>query len=68
MLGSMLLLTFNAAIFNQMASGAFLQFDVINFCGAAGCTTHHAVAHLKKNITAPIKSAPPQARTTWITK
>jgi hypothetical protein len=63
----MLLLTFDAGISSTFASGAFLQFDGINYYGAAGCTTHQPslVAHLKKNITAPINLH--QARTTRIT-
>ena len=35
-----LLTTFNATIFHEMASGAVLQFDVINSGNAAAGTTH----------------------------
>jgi len=34
----MLLLAFNAAVSNRFTSGAILQFDVVNFRGAAGGT------------------------------
>ena len=33
-------LTCITAISNEIAVGTFLQFDVINFCDAARCTTH----------------------------
>jgi hypothetical protein len=36
----MIPLTFYAAIFYKIASGAFLQLDVINFCGAASRKKH----------------------------
>jgi len=39
----MLFLAFDAAVSNRFACGTCLQFDVINFCGAAGGTTHHHV-------------------------
>jgi hypothetical protein len=38
-LRSMLVLTFNTAISNELAS-ASLQFDVIDLCDAAGSTAH----------------------------
>jgi hypothetical protein len=52
----MLLLTFNTAISNEIASGAFLQFDVIHLTDSTGSTTHHHVAlffttHHKKSTT-----------------
>jgi hypothetical protein len=41
MLSHMLILTFFTAISNEIASGACLQFDVIDFNNAARSTTHH---------------------------
>jgi len=40
----MLLLTFDTAIPNRFACVTFLQFDVVHFCCAAGCTAHHAIS------------------------
>eukprot|EP00985_Skeletonema_marinoi_P020514 scaffold12220_cov204-Skeletonema_marinoi.AAC.7 len=61
MLGSMLLLTFDAGASNTLQVVHF--FNLMSSTSAVRqdrCTTHrdHAVVHLKKNITAPIKSAP----------
>ena len=39
----MLLLALDAAISNEIASGAILQFDAVNFSDAAGSATQHAV-------------------------
>jgi hypothetical protein len=41
----MIFLTVDAAIFHEFASGAYLEFDVINFCFSAASTTHHRVGH-----------------------
>jgi len=42
----MITLAFNTAISNKFTSGVtFLQFDVIDFCDAAGSTTNHVVCH-----------------------
>ena len=39
----MIFLAFNAAIFHEVAAGAYLEFYVINFRFAAGCTTRYHV-------------------------
>jgi len=39
----MILLTFIAAVSNEVTSGTFLQFDVINFCDATSGTKPHVV-------------------------
>jgi hypothetical protein len=39
----MILLTLNAAIFHEFASGAIFQFDIVDFHFAAVGTTHHIV-------------------------
>ena len=42
-LRTMILLTFNATISNEVAAGAYLEFYVINFRFSAGCTTRRHV-------------------------
>lgn len=46
----MIFLTFIAAVFNEIASSATLQFDVINFCDAARSTAQHRVIVFAHNM------------------
>jgi hypothetical protein len=55
----MILLTIDAAIFDEFASGTFLEFDVINFRFAARCTYFSGLLAAHGNIIHPTTTAEP---------